>query len=48
MTASHAANPSSGHLRHIESVIAASRDEAEERMSLTMVPVGLPMRLRVR
>lgn len=46
MTASHAANPSSGHLRHIESVIAAGRDE--ERMSLTMVPVGLPMRLRVR
>jgi cytochrome P450 len=32
----------------IESVTAAGRDEAEERMSFTMVPVGLRMRLRAR
>ncbi|MFI4930506.1 MAG: cytochrome P450 [Burkholderiales bacterium] len=32
----------------IESVTAAGPDEAEERMSFTMVPVGLRMRLRAR
>jgi cytochrome P450 len=32
----------------IESVVAPGRDEAEERMSFTMVPVGLSMRLRAR
>lgn len=32
----------------IESVSAPGRDEAEERMSFTMVPVGLRMRLRAR
>jgi cytochrome P450 len=33
---------------HIESVTAPGRDEAEERMSFTMVPVGLSMKLRAR
>ena len=33
---------------HIESVTAPGREEAEERMSFTMVPVGLRMRLRAR
>jgi cytochrome P450 len=33
---------------HIESVTARGPDEAEERMSFTMVPVGLSMKLRAR